>query len=1035
VETVIGWFARRPLIVNLLMVLVFAMGYLTIADLRYEYNPKVDMGMVNITTVKAAAGPEEIELAITLPLEEELLEVEGVKKLYSNSMENVSVITLRLDLDAVGKHEIMRDIQQAVDRAAARLPPDLLERPRVEELSTLTTPIMELHVTGEVPEALLRSAARNIADGLREVRGVASIEKIGYRRPEVKIQLAPEKLARLGISHEEIIQAIRSRNIRESGGSLDSFLAEKKIVAVGQFQNPREVEDVVIRAREPGNAVLLRDVATVVQGFEDWELQSRVDGRMSIALQVRKKALADELHTAAAVREFADKVALPPGVKLVQVADISRLTSNMLDVLSGNALLGLVTVFVLLFYFLHARFALWVAVGIPFSICLAFLVLPAIGVTMNFMTLTGIIIVLGILVDDAVVVSDNTDRLRNEGLPPLQASVQGAAQVAQPVIFSAITTMLAFAPLMFMSGSTGAFLIPFPLAIIVLLLASLLESLCLLPAHLAHIPPTVQLPRRPAFERLRASYHRRIEKWLGHRWLTLCVFVLVFAAVLILGAARINFSLYPDVDIDTVQIKVELPIGSRFEETVAAVNELEQELRDLTPAEDLLAITSQIGHHDTNFYGATEGRNQSWALISVQLKPIGRRPADTNTYQLVEQLQAWADSRGGFRSLLVRAQDDLPVTGEPVEIEVISSGEERFTVADELLAYLQEHPGITRAWTSYTPGKDVIDLELNHALLVSRGLTVEQLIRALSVAVDGLLVEDLQTLDERVRYRLHLPPDRAGQLSFLENMTIINQRGEAVHLNAVASPRLRPGESNIKHYFGKRTVTVFAEIDSDTASLAGVNAEIAAWMAAQDWLQRYPFLRVHQGGELEEQTESLEELGLAALICIISIFGALVILFNSVTQPLLILVCIPFGLVGVVLCYALQGMSMGMMAFTGVIGLVGVLVNDSLVLMHALNGERSALGRMLSAAEVAAVGRRRFRPIFITSITTAAGLFPTAYGIMGENSYIQPMVMSMAWGVAFGGLVSLVLLPVLYMIEQDLRARAAGALRRASKSS
>jgi multidrug efflux pump subunit AcrB len=228
VETIIGWFTQRPLIVNLIMVFVFAMGALTIGDLRYEYNPKVDMGVVNITTIKTAAGPEEIELAITLPLEEELLEVEGIKKLYSNSMENISIITLRLDLDAVDKQEIMRDIQQAVDRAETRLPTDLLEKPRVEELSTLTTPIMEVHVTGNVSESLLRSSARNIADGLREVRGVASIEKIGYRRPEVKIMLASEKLVRLGISHEEIIQAIRTRNVRESGGALDSFLAEKK---------------------------------------------------------------------------------------------------------------------------------------------------------------------------------------------------------------------------------------------------------------------------------------------------------------------------------------------------------------------------------------------------------------------------------------------------------------------------------------------------------------------------------------------------------------------------------------------------------------------------------------------------------------------------------------------------------------------------------------------------------------------------------------------------------------------------------------
>jgi multidrug efflux pump subunit AcrB len=234
---------------------------------------------------------------------------------------------------------------------------------------------------------------------------------------------------------------------------------------------------------------------------------------------------------------------------------------------------------------------------------------------------------------------------------------------------------------------------------------------------------------------------------------------------------------------------------------------------------------------------------------------------------------------------------------------------------------------------------------------------------------------------------------------------------------------LRPGEADIKHYFGKRTVTVYGEIDTDLGSVESVNSELAQWIAVQDWSERYPQLRVHLGGEMEQQAEAVGDLGAAAIICLLTIFAALVILFNSVSQPLLILLCIPFGLIGVVVCYVVQDLSMGMMSITGVIGLIGVLVNDSLVLLHTLNEKRREQGAPLTVDEVGAVARRRFRPIFITSITTAVGLMPTAYGIMGENSYITPMVMSMAWGVVFGGLVSLVLLPVLYMVEQDIRAK------------
>jgi multidrug efflux pump subunit AcrB len=260
-------------------------------------------------------------------------------------------------------------------------------------------------------------------------------------------------------------------------------------------------------------------------------------------------------------------------------------------------------------------------------------------------------------------------------------------------------------------------------------------------------------------------------------------------------------------------------------------------------------------------------------------------------------------------------------------------------------------------------------------------------------------------------------------LETLENLVVVNASGQAIFLKSLAQFSVRPGEADIKHYFGKRTVTVYGEIDAEKTSIEAINHDMSEWIAQQGWSGRYPQLRIHLGGELEEQGEALGELGTAAIICLLSIFAVLVLLFNSASQPLLIMLCLPFGLVGVVLCYTLQGLSMGFMSVTGVIGLIGVLVNDSLVLLHSLNEQRREQGALLSVTDVAAVARRRFRPILITSVTTAVGLLPTAYGFMGENSYISPMVMSMAWGVVFGGLVSLVLLPVMYMVEQDIRRK------------
>jgi len=1015
------FFIDRPKIVKLLMLFVFLAGFVMLPGLRYEYNPRVDMGTVNITTVRLGSGPEEIELSITMPLEEELLKVEGIEKVFSNSMDGMSVITARIDADFHDKTLLQANIQKAVDRAITRLPNDLLEKPLVEEQSTLLTPVLEIHLRGEVSEEVLRGAARKVAEGLREVKGVAGEKRIGYRRSEVKIFLSPEKIAKLGVSIDEIREAIAGRNVRDSGGSLASFNAEKKVISVGQFQKPEDIQSVIIRAYEPGNVVRLRDVAEVVSGYEEWNVESRTDGQRSIVLQVRKKATADELHTASYVRDYVESMRsqVPAGVELVEVNDVSRLTAQMLEVLVSNAVLGLLLVLVILYLTLSPKLAFWVAMGLPFSIITAFLLMDFSGMTMNAISLTAIILMMGILVDDAVVVGESVQRQRELGLCARDAAIKGTLLVAKPVMFAVLTTMLAFLPLLAMGGRDAAFMVDFPTAVIIILLASLFESQYILPAHLAHSKGSVS-KERELFKALTAKYQRAIGFMLRHSKVSVLGFVLIFIGVMAFGAATIKFQLYPAVDIDNVNIKVELPAGSRFDETRKLVARLEARARALVPAEDLLNITSQIGHHDTDFYGATEGRSESWALVVVQLKPLSQR--NVNTYVMVELLRRELKAIAGIESLIVEPQSDVPVADKPVQVELISSSDARYSAADQLLEFLQQQSSVTEAWSSYTPGRDVIDLEFKYELLASRGLTVREVTDAVRVAMDGLIVDELQTLDERVYYRLQLPLGRESQLSTLENLSIINRAGEQVYLNSLVNFNWRAGEADIKHYQGRRTTTVFADIDRSAVAVDVINQQVAEFVAAQGWSQRYPDLRVFQGGELVQQNASVGRMGDAFLICLLAIFVALVFLFNSYSQPALVLLCLPFGIMGVVLGFGLQGIAMGYVAMTGMLGLMGVLVNDSLVLLHTLNQRQGEKSAALTNAEIAEGAALRFRPIVITSLTTVAGLVPTAYGLAGSNSYITPMVMAMAWGVAFGLFVTLFLLPCLYAVDRDVKA-------------
>lgn len=1024
----VGFFVRRPLLVNLLTVFAILNGIMATETMTYEVFPSIDMGVFNITTNRPGSSSADIELSITAPLEEELLKIDGLKQVTSFSMEGLSVVTVRADPDIKDKTQFISDLQKGVDRALGKLPNDLQQKPMLAETSTLNMPVMELHLSGSVPESTLRQVAHQLADALREVDGIAGVDKIGYRRAEVKILLDPSKLQRLGLNYAEIIDAIKRRNVRDSGGSLDSFIAEKSVLTVGQFSYPEEVAEVIIRGYEPGNNVRIRDIAEVVPGFEDWQVQNRVDGVNSIALLARKKGAADALKTAKAVWAFVAEAnkTLPPGVNLIAVNDISRYTYEMVDMLSVNALIGFVLVFVVLLAFFHWRLSFWVSLGLPIAIAITFSLMPLFGLGVDVMTLTALILMLGMLVDDAVVTGENIQSLSEQGMSRLAAGEQGTMAMAAPVIVSSLTTILAFMPMAFLGGLEGKFMWMLPVMVGLVLVASLFECQFMLPAHLAHARVEKGQVKQ-WFLRVQKVYDHWIVRILYRRYRSVSIFVMLFLMIVSYGAVSLEFKLYPDVDIDTFFVKVELPEGASIDYTSQKTREVEALVRKTVPEVDLLNIVTRIGHHDTDIYGATEGRNASWALVTVYLLPQGQRK--TNSNDLIRVLREKVKLLTAFRSLQVEPFKDTPVPGKPVELEIIGSGNDRFEIADIIESYLNTYPGVTEAWSSYKPGKDVITLKLDYELMASRGLAVADVTSAVRIAFDGLIVDELQTFDEKIRYRLQFQRKEKGKIETLRNLVIINQHGLPIPLRGFTDFEVDVGEAAIKHYFGKRTITLFADIDRFQITVPQINDDIAGFVEKQQLLTRFPGIRLHYGGELEQQKEAMGSMGDAFLICIITVFFIMVLLFNSIIQPFLILIVIPFGMTGVIIGFGLQGLPMSMIALVGILGLIGVLVNDSVVMIDSLNNLKKQRGDILDNLTIAAGAKRRLRPIIITSLTTVAALFPTAYGFAGSSPFITPMVMAMAWGILFGTVVSLFFLPCLYAIEQDIRQRVKQLLR------
>ncbi len=1015
-----AFFVRRPLLVRLIMVFVFVAGGLALKYQTFEMFPTIDLGIVTVTTFKPGASPEDVELSITVPLEEEILEVDGIRKLYSSSMEGISVITVRMDPDAEDPSEVLGDIQEAVDRGKADLPDSLLHDPVVEELSTRKVPVVEVYVTGAAPESSLRAASVQLANGLRELSGVAGVEKLGYRDREVKIFVDPIRMQHLALTYDAIESAIQRRNVRDSGGSLESFVAEKKVLTVGQFADPQDVADVIIKGKEPGNHVRIHDVADVILDYEDWQERMLIDEEMSILLLPRKKPSADGLKASAEIRDFvhdAQKNA-PPGIRYVLANDMSRFTHDMLDTLTSNALLGLLLLFIVLLLFFNLKLSFWVAVGLPFSVSLTLLIMPVAGMGVNLFTIMMLILLLGMLVDDAIVTSESIYALREAGMEGGEASIEGRAMVASPVIVSTLTTILAFAPIAFMGGLEGKFMWYVPAMVAVVLGASLFECQFILPCHLAHGRGRAPRPKR-WFAVLQRYYERLMTVNLRYRYLTVLAFIVGFAVILGYGAKTLKFNLYPETDIDTFNVKVELPEGSSFEHTAEKTIELAQLVKELIPEDDLLNIAIKIGQHDTDLYGAVEGKSPSWSLITVYMLPQGQR--QTNSNNILKELRRRFAAMEGFLSLQVEPLKDTPVPGKPVQLEVIGNDEGRHDIADRIVDFLSGHEGVTDAWTSYKPGKEIVQIDLDHEAMAARSLTTADITQAVRIAFDGLVVDEMQTVDERIRFRLQFRPGTKGRLETLKNLMIMNPNGRAIPLSSVTDLRSEPGEAAIIHYFGQRTTTVYAEIDRGVIDVASINSEVADYLDREQFRLRYPNVRFWFGGELEQQEEAMGNIEMAFLICVLSIFFVLVLLFNSITQPLLILAVLPFGLTGVIIGFATQGIEMSMMALFGVLGLVGVLVNDSIVLVDYLNKGKSETTPFLTIDEMRQRTARRLRPIMITSLTTCAGLFPTAYGLAGSNPFITPMVMAMFWGILFGTLSSLVLLPSLYAVEQDVR--------------
>jgi multidrug efflux pump subunit AcrB len=1034
------FFVQRPLLVNVVVVFFFISGGVALISLPYNNFPPVDTGTLSVTTYHPGASAEDIELNITTPLEREFLHIDGVDRVLSTSMEGQSTIQIIANPDdPVWRYDdVEAELYNAIDRAKGQLPANLQGNPVVERPENVAnSPVAQVLITGNVPESTLRALTRQIRLEIRNLEGISGVQLEGYREREVHIYLDRVRMHHLGISHEMVAAAIASRNVRMSGGSMSSAAGEQDILTIGKFENPSDVAEVIVHEGDSGDFLRLKDIARIHDYFADPVVRSRINGDRAITMQIKAEEFADRLSTATRLREFVDQrnALLPAGVRLYMLNDESRITSDMLEVLVSNAIFGILLVVLVLLCFFKLRLTIWVALGIPTAIMMVFSVMPILGLSINLLSMAALILMLGILVDDAVVVAESVFRHNEYGHDPEDSAILGTSKVTLPVMAAALTTIIALAPAAFMGGVQGKVFWIIPAMAILVLVMSLFEAMLILPSHIAHSLHGAAKGKltRPWFGGIEDGYESLMMKIIPYRGRFVLSIIAGLALVGYLSGQFLIFVSSPETNSDVLYIKMEAPIGTPFGETEAMLLELEQELRTLIPPEDLEAIVVTTGHHDHDIRRITEGTDDAWGLVSAYLKPANDRAS--NSLEIRDILQERYAQREGFRRLSVRVLNMAPNMGWPLEVAVISNTDSRFDAADELAAYARTLPGVVDVWTNYTPGKPVISLKIEYEALARYGLTVEDISSAVQVAFNGQIVDTFHTIDENIYFRLYLDGIDPGNPAALESLALTNSKGESILLRSVVDFEQKPGEGTIFHHLGDRATTVAATIDRNVTSTFELNGRFSEFLAQPEFRKRHQSVTFYQGGEMVSEAQQAGETGKALTLAIVGILFILILLFKSVLQPLMVLTLIPMGVIGVFAAFAIQGIVLSMAAMVGIAGLMGVIVNDALVMLDRFNLEHRSQGSaeeptLLHDRQIVECASVRLRPIIITTVTTCAGLFPAAYELGGSNELITPMIMVMFWGVLVASLITLFFLPCLYALERDLIGWLRPAYRR-----
>ncbi|MCW7480426.1 efflux RND transporter permease subunit [Leptospira kanakyensis] len=1026
-KKIIHFFVYKPLVANLVFIFLFLAGMISVLSMKREAFPRVNFRQVRVLTVYPGASPVDVEKKVTIPIEEKLREVEGLDSVRSISRNSESDISIKIDLEHNNPDGVVNDIRRAVDRVT-NLPTQVKDRPIVTEQKSSNFPVLEIAIHGAMNEMELQEMGRFIEDEMRKVSGVSRVDAFGKRKEEWRIRVDPDLKKRYTLGFSDIINAISKRNISVPAGSFLRPITQD-IRVTGEINEINDIKNIPIRSNETGNTILLSQVANVKDTYERPRVIAVVNGEPAYVLQIIKKDSADIIRTVEAVQDRIDelKKQIPANIQFTELNNEGARAIKRLDVVITNSLQGLFLVVLVLILFFSLKDSLLTSLSLPLTLFATTIAFPIFDVSFNLVSMLGIIISLGMLVDNSIIISENIYKFRSKKMDSREAAVLGASELFVPIIGSYLTTVAAFLPMAFMSGIMGKFIWQIPFMVIVALTLSLFESFLLLPVRYAQFTSHEVKKRSKhrerfrsvlenGFESLKAGFTRFITRVVNRPFLTLgCILIVFLSSCGLVGL--MNFNLFPKEGIDYVMVRAEFPPDFSAQETTKQLQYFQPILNKI-PKNEVQSIILKIGIQQTDPTDPLTRIGEQLGMAQIILVPETERKRTAQ--EIFGELEPDLKKLPGAVSVMV----DLVVNGPPIgaAVTVAIEGRDYKTlkqISTEMQDFLRKQEGVININDDYKPGREEIQIRMKDTASAITGIDTEVTAYYVRTAMEGLEASNLRKGKDEVKIVIQNDDQFRDGLEDLDSIQISNKFGLLTPITAVTTKTTVQGIEALYHNDYEKAITVLADVDEAKTSSTIVNGKIVDEFGNIG--KKYPGYKIKFRGEQEETAKSMVSLLTAGVLAFFGIFAILAIIFNSIKKPVLILLSIPLGFVGVVFGFLISGKALSFLAMIGIIGLAGVIVNASIVLVDTIQ-EFQAKGEGLYDSLITASGER-FRPILVTTLTTMAGMIPTAYAIGGSDPLLIPMTLSLAWGLGFGTFGSLIFIPASFSAYYKLKKR------------